>query len=134
MKALPCIVCGCGLDGWSWPNQPLDGLAFSTRGHYGTTAFDPMDGSALEINVCDRCLQAAGAAGRVLHYPAGPKSSRSLPRLGRCAPETPTSADGPEASGLAAQAVQGGQSSNGTNQTPDQEVPPPNPVSHEGEA
>lgn len=68
INALPCIVCGGALIGCSTPNQPLDALAFSTSGHYGTTLFDPMDGSALEINVCDPCLAKAGAAGRVLHY------------------------------------------------------------------
>lgn len=71
MKAIPCIVCRRELTGCSVPNQPLDGLAFSSCGHYGTTAFDPMDGSALEINVCDPCLTEAGARGRVLLYPAG---------------------------------------------------------------
>jgi hypothetical protein len=70
MKALPCIVCGRDLLSCSRPNQPLDGLSFSTPGHYGTTVFDPMDGSALEINVCDPCLSEAGEKRRVLRYPA----------------------------------------------------------------
>lgn len=69
MNALPCIACGQHLDGCSVPNQPLDGLAFSSRGAYGTTVFDPMDGSALEVNVCDGCLKAASLQGRVLRYP-----------------------------------------------------------------
>lgn len=69
--ALPCIVCGSHLEGCSVQNQPLDGLAFATQGHYGTTVFDPMDGSALEINVCDPCLTKAGGEGRVLHYRSG---------------------------------------------------------------
>jgi hypothetical protein len=70
MAGLPCIVCGRDLASCSRPNQPLDGLAFSSRGHYGTTVFDPMDGSALEINVCDPCLVSAGERRRVLRYPA----------------------------------------------------------------
>lgn len=36
--------------------QPSGGLAFRTRGHYGSTFFDPMDGSGLEIAVCDECV------------------------------------------------------------------------------
>lgn len=38
--------------------QPLDGLGFITLGHYGSTVFDPMDGSTWEIIVCDPCLKA----------------------------------------------------------------------------
>jgi hypothetical protein len=41
--------------------QPLDGLAFSTPGHYGSTFFDPCDGTRIEIAVCDDCLK--GLAG-----------------------------------------------------------------------
>ncbi|MTH94743.1 hypothetical protein [Roseibium sp. RKSG952] len=37
--------------------QPLDGLAFSTPGHYGSTFFDPCDGTSIEIAVCDDCLK-----------------------------------------------------------------------------
>jgi hypothetical protein len=29
--------------------------------------FDPMDGSVLEINVCDACLLRAAKLGRVIH-------------------------------------------------------------------
>ena len=74
MRALPCIVCGRELEGCSLPNQPLDGLSFYTRGAYGTTLFDPMDGSYIELNVCDPCLSAAGARGRVLHYAGSGKT------------------------------------------------------------
>lgn len=45
--------------------QPARGLAFVTRGHYGSTFFDPMDGSFLEIAVCDDCVRAATEAGIV---------------------------------------------------------------------
>jgi hypothetical protein len=56
--ALACIACGARLGNVAAAdNQPLDGLAFTTTGHYGTTFFDPMDGQQLEINVCDECLQ-----------------------------------------------------------------------------
>lgn len=37
--------------------QPNDGLCFETKGHYGSTFFDPMDGSVLEIVICDKCLR-----------------------------------------------------------------------------
>ena len=67
-KALPCIVCGRELDNVfsESENQPNNGLAFSSHGHYGSTVFDPMDGTYLEITVCDRCLTKAGEQGRVL--------------------------------------------------------------------
>ena len=66
--ALPCIVCGNALPNVSddATNQPSGGTAFMTHGHYGSTAFDPMDGNFLELNVCDGCLESAGRAGRVL--------------------------------------------------------------------
>lgn len=59
--SLPCIVCGKQLEnsepvGSTERNQPLDGTAFSTHGHYGSTFFDPQDGQMLEITVCDECL------------------------------------------------------------------------------
>lgn len=64
---LPCIVCGKALDnatlmpdgsGLNY-NQPSEGLAFRSHGAYGSTAFDPMDGHYLEINICDVCLLIA---------------------------------------------------------------------------
>ena len=56
---LPCIVCGkrmknYGSDGH---NQPYARTAFTSHGHYGSTAFDPMDGTFIEINLCDPCLR-----------------------------------------------------------------------------
>jgi hypothetical protein len=82
--ALPCIVCKAELDNASADNQPYGGLAFNTRGHYGSTIFDPLpsdedDGSWLVVNICDDCLKIAAKAGHVLHYerppapPAEPK-------------------------------------------------------------
>lgn len=47
-------------------NQPSGGTAFHSSGHYGSTAFDPMDGTYLEINICDPCLIQAGSEGSVL--------------------------------------------------------------------
>lgn len=62
-----CIVCDKPLKNFGYEdNQPDGGTAFQSHGHYGSTAFDPMDGTYLEINICDPCLTAAGAKGQVL--------------------------------------------------------------------
>jgi hypothetical protein len=68
---VPCIVCGKKLDsvfsGEASENQPSEGTAFQSSGHYGSM-FDPMNGSEfIEINVCDECLTDARSNGRVLH-------------------------------------------------------------------
>lgn len=67
--ALPCIACGRTLRNAApdVTNQPDGGLAFETLGHYGSTAFDPMDGTYIEVNVCDQCIARAREAGNVLH-------------------------------------------------------------------
>jgi hypothetical protein len=57
--ALPCIICKRALrNATDDPegNQPYGGTAFITHGHYGSTAYDPMDGHYLELNICDPCL------------------------------------------------------------------------------
>lgn len=48
-------------------NHPYKATAFTTRGHYGSTFFDPMDGSYIEINVCDDCLIKAKAKGQIYY-------------------------------------------------------------------
>lgn len=60
---LHCIVCelevenlGQVISGDANIVQPLAGTAFRTYGHYGSTIFDPMDGSYLDIVLCDTCL------------------------------------------------------------------------------
>ena len=55
---VPCIVCGKELHNVmdESDNQPSSGTAFQSHGHYGSTAWDPMDGQYIEINVCDPCL------------------------------------------------------------------------------
>ena len=50
-----CIVCDKTLEMFA-ELQPLGGLQFQTEGHYGSTFFDPMDGTRLIIAVCDPCL------------------------------------------------------------------------------
>lgn len=62
---LPNIMATCGI-------QPSGGLAFSSSGHFGSTVFDPMDGSSIQIVVCDPCLAKRG------WYPADrPRRDRS---------------------------------------------------------
>jgi len=59
-----CIVCEKEVDNWdgAYPERepavhPIDGTVFRTYGHYGSTVFDPMDGTYLDIVVCDECLK-----------------------------------------------------------------------------
>jgi hypothetical protein len=75
IEQVGCIKCGKRLDNIGLTTkgyQPNDGLAFNTQGHYGTTYFDPMDGSYLEIVVCDECIEKAEEDGLVFR-------SRPLP-------------------------------------------------------
>lgn len=59
---LACVGCGALLVNMMEGEgiQPMRGLAFSTGGHYGSSVFDPMDGSRIQIVVCDECLRAKG--------------------------------------------------------------------------
>lgn len=63
-----CIVCNTSFQsaGAEGDNQPYEGTTFTSGGHYGSTAFDPMDGSLLEVNVCDSCLVEASRREQVL--------------------------------------------------------------------
>lgn len=74
MNALPCIRCGkqlrnvdFGREEEEFNNQPYNGTAFVTSGHYGSTVFDEMHGQ-IEVNVCDVCLLDAATERRVLYY------------------------------------------------------------------
>jgi hypothetical protein len=66
---VPCFKCGTEMqrvwDG-GYELQPSDGLHFDTTGAYGSTAFDPMDGSSLNIIICDECIVAGAREGRVM--------------------------------------------------------------------
>lgn len=60
-----CIICKSEVENWdiAYPENethvhPIGGTVFRTYGHYGSTVFDPMDTSYLEIVVCDDCLRA----------------------------------------------------------------------------
>ena len=63
-----CIVCDVSFTPASagGENQPYEGTTFMSEGHYGSTVFDPMDGSFLEVNVCDPCLLKASKRQQVL--------------------------------------------------------------------
>lgn len=63
---MKCIRCDKSLEQWAGEKRvahPLDGLAFQTCGHYGSGAFDPMNGSIIEVVLCDHCLRRAVADG-----------------------------------------------------------------------
>jgi hypothetical protein len=71
VKILTCIVCdyqpdiaynGCEI------NQPYKATTFLSRGHYGSTFFDPLNGTIIEVNVCDECLRKALEKKQILHY------------------------------------------------------------------
>ena len=72
VQALPCLVCGRALANILDPEegqQPNDGVAFHSYGHYGSAVFDPMDGTSLHVNVCDPCVEEAKAKGRAREMP-----------------------------------------------------------------
>lgn len=77
---LPCIVCGKELEtvGSGSPNHADNANEFHTHGQYGSTVFDPMDGSYLAVNICDKCLVKARDLGRVLAGASAPRGTRSL--------------------------------------------------------
>jgi len=59
MRTVACIICKEILDNsfaMSGDIQPIGGLHFFTYGHYGSTYFDPMDGSTLNLAICDDCV------------------------------------------------------------------------------
>jgi hypothetical protein len=57
-----CIICAAELENWGVypPNKtvvhPIGGTAFRTYGNYGSSVFDPMDASYLDVVICDSCL------------------------------------------------------------------------------
>lgn len=64
---LHCICCCREMDNImaGKGHQPNDGLSFHTYGHYGSTFFDLLDGSAIQIAVCDECLEEADKKGLI---------------------------------------------------------------------
>lgn len=57
-----CIICAVDVENWdiAHPDKevvhPIGGTVFRTYGHYGSSVFDPMDASYLEVVICDGCL------------------------------------------------------------------------------
>lgn len=52
-----CLICERPLDPIDNSSVlPYNGTLFESQGHYGSTCYDPMDGSRLEFAVCDVCL------------------------------------------------------------------------------
>lgn len=75
-KMLTCIKCEKQLQNISdGCHQPNDGLGFHTRGAYGSTYFDPMDGSYLEVTICDECVEEADKRGIIGHGKPDPRYS-----------------------------------------------------------
>lgn len=65
---LECFVCGTKMKNISPKGfQPTGGTSFATYGHYGSTLFDPVDGTFLEIAICDPCLKFGRFKDRVQH-------------------------------------------------------------------
>lgn len=62
MNELDCFKCGkklqTSLPGSTVYNQPSEGLVFISYGQYGSTVFDPMNDTYLELNICDLCVAA----------------------------------------------------------------------------
>lgn len=59
-----CIVCYKEIENWdeAYPEgntkiHPIGGTVFRTYGHYGSTVFDPMDATYMEIVICCDCLK-----------------------------------------------------------------------------
>ena len=76
-----CVVCDKPLQNIMENNkgfQPMGGLAFATGGHFGTTKFDPMDGSMIELCICDECVEKAKNKNRILHYKAQHSAGATL--------------------------------------------------------
>lgn len=63
MKTVTCIICEKEVENMTYeggdPNgvHPMDGTAFTSYGHYGSTVFDPMDGSTITLVICNGCLK-----------------------------------------------------------------------------
>lgn len=61
----PCVICGKEFES-AGDSMPYKGTMFYSDGNYGSTVYDPMDGSYIRINLCDPCLIEAGSKGRVI--------------------------------------------------------------------
>lgn len=68
VESFPCLKCGAVLTRVTpdYEGQPNDGIMCQSYGNYGSTVFDPMDGSYLAFNLCDPCVKRAGRQGRIM--------------------------------------------------------------------
>jgi hypothetical protein len=68
VESFPCLKCGRVLTRVTsdYEGQPNDGIMCSSHGNYGSTVFDPMDGSYLAFNICDPCVKRAARQGRLM--------------------------------------------------------------------
>ena len=55
-ELLPVFV---PMNGEQIHNQPNGGIVFTSTGNYGSVVFDPFDGTAVSINICDSCFREA---------------------------------------------------------------------------
>lgn len=66
----PCLVCGRELkpifSDISGHRQPDGATMFTTHGNYGSTVFDELDGTQLQINICDGCLKERSGRAHLL--------------------------------------------------------------------
>lgn len=54
---LPCLLCRKELESIVKPGpQPAGAVMFTSPGTFGSGVFDDIDGSRLQINICDECL------------------------------------------------------------------------------
>ena len=69
LETISCFKCQKQLENITErvANQPDGALEFISYGHYGSRAFDPMNGDFLIINICDDCLLEASEKGLVAH-------------------------------------------------------------------
>lgn len=68
----PCIICGVKLktidsSSDTVTDQPYGGTNFKSRGHYGSTIFDPDSSEYLSLNFCDPCLHEKSKQGLITH-------------------------------------------------------------------
>ena len=60
-----CMICAKEVENWdeAYPEgntkiHPIGGTVFRTYGHYGSTVFDPMNATYMEIVICCDCLKS----------------------------------------------------------------------------
>lgn len=75
---LICVCCACGMENImsGRGHQPSGGMSFHSYGHYGTSFFDPMDGSYVQVAICDECLVSADSRGAITRRPPSKDNDR----------------------------------------------------------